>query len=380
MIQLNSKYDCCGCSACAQSCPKECIIMRADEEGFLYPQIDTDTCINCGLCERVCPVINQSLPQKPHSVYAAKNKNEDIRLKSSSGGLFTLLAERTINNGGVVFGAKFNDDWSVIHDYTETIDGIKIFRGSKYLQSNTNICYKSVRKFLKEGRKVLFSGTPCQIAGLHLFLNKEYPNLTTVDIICHGVPSPLVWHKYVDLLKSLTTSPLSKISHRDKTEGWKLFGIKAINNNNEIVCQENLQKNIYLKTFLSNLCLRPSCYKCPCLSNKSHSDITIADFWGIEKEIPEFDDDRGCNIILVNSEKGSEIFNSLDCEKIETNFENAIKYNTSYNKSVNEPKYRTYFFKNFHKKGFAIYDIIQHKQRLSLMQRIASRIKHLILK
>ena len=212
MIQLNSKYDCCGCSACAQSCPKECIIMRADEEGFLYPQIDTDTCINCGLCERVCPVINQSLPQKPHSVYAAKNKNEDIRLKSSSGGLFTLLAERTINNGGVVFGAKFNDDWSVIHDYTETIDGIKIFRGSKYLQSNTNICYKSVRKFLKEGRKVLFSGTPCQIAGLHLFLNKEYPNLTTVDIICHGVPSPLVWHKYVGLLNSLTTSPLSTTS------------------------------------------------------------------------------------------------------------------------------------------------------------------------
>lgn len=380
MIQLNSKYDCCGCSACAQSCPKGCIIMRADEEGFLYPQIDTDTCIRCGLCERVCPIINQSLPQKPHSIYAAKNKNEDIRLKSSSGGIFTLLAERTINNGGIVFGAKFNDKWEVVHDYTETIDGISAFRGSKYVQSSIGCCYKQAREFLEKDRKVLFSGTPCQIAGLHLFLNKEYPNLTTVDIICHGVPSPLVWHKYVDLLKSTTILPLSKISHRDKTEGWKMFGIKATNNNNEIVCQENLQINIYLKTFLSNLCLRPSCYKCHALNGRSHSDITIADFWGIEHLHPEFDDDKGANLVFVNSEKGTEIFNSLNCEKIETNFESAIKYNTSYYKSVNEPKYRTYFFKNFHKKGFAIYDIIQHKQRPSLMRRIASRIKHLILK
>ena len=376
MISLKNKYDCCGCSACSQACPKQCIIMVNDEEGLLYPQIDIDTCINCNKCERVCPIINQNSAQKPIVAYAAKNKNDQIRLISSSGGIFTLLAEKTINNNGVVFGAKFNNKWDVIHDYTEKLDGIGAFRGSKYVQSQIGDNYKKVQKFLQEGREVLFSGTPCQIAGLHRFLNKTYHNLITIDTICHGVPSPMVWQKYI---QQYHQKQITDISFRDKTNGWKNYEFVIASNQHTII-REKRVNNVFMNLFLSDLCLRPSCSNCPAKNGSSHSDITIADFWGVEHEIPIFDDDKGCNLVLINSIKGADIFNSLDCKKVETNFENAIKYNTSYNKSVNEPKYRTYFFKNFHKKGFAIYDIIQHKQRLSLMQRIASRIKHLILK
>lgn len=379
MILLKSKYDCCGCGACAQTCPKQCIVMSTDVEGFLYPQIDTDTCINCKRCEQVCPIINQNSTQKPLAIYAAKNKDEEIRLKSSSGGIFTLLAENTINNKGVVFGAKFNNSWEVVHDYTETIEGVSAFRGSKYVQSQINDNLKKVQKFLQEGREVLFSGTPCQIAGLHQFLKKQYSNLITIDIICHGVPSPLVWEGYVNLVKSKSRTSIARIYHRDKTNGWKKFGLK-IENKTECIYNETLSENIYLQVFLSNLSLRPSCYKCPVLSGSSHSDITIADFWGIEHEMPTFDDDKGCSLVLINSIKGAEIFNSLDCKKVKADFDNAIKHNPSYYRSVSEPKYRSYFFENFNRKGFEIYDIIKRKQRPTLIRRLVSLIKHSILR
>ncbi len=198
MIEIKEKYNCCGCSACVQICPKQCISLSADNEGFLYPQVDTAVCINCGLCEKVCPVINQNEPRMPLEVYAAKNTDEEIRLKSSSGGIFTLLAEHIISEGGVVFGARFNENWEVVHDYTETVEGLESFRGSKYVQSIIGENFKKAKFFLDEGRNVLFSGTPCQVAGLKKFLRKEYENLLTVEVVCHGVPSPMVWHDYLD--------------------------------------------------------------------------------------------------------------------------------------------------------------------------------------
>ena len=198
MIAIKEKHNCCGCSACVQVCPKQCIRMYADNEGFLYPQVNSTICIDCGLCEKVCPVINQNKPNVPLSVYAAKNINEEVRIKSSSGGIFTLLAEQIISEGGVVFGARFNENWEVVHDYTETIDGLESFRGSKYVQSSISDNFKVAKQFLKEGRKVLFSGTPCQIAGLKKFLQKEYENLLTMEVVCHGVPSPMVWRDYID--------------------------------------------------------------------------------------------------------------------------------------------------------------------------------------
>ncbi len=185
MINLAKKEDCCGCNACAQRCPKSCITMQADSEGFLYPQINAQLCNNCGLCEKVCPVINQGNCRKPLKVYAAINKNEYIRIASSSGGVFSALAQKTLSNGGVVFGAAFNKEWGVEHIYIDSTEELKELRGSKYVQSNIGNTYKEAEKFLKQGREVLFSGTPCQIAALKLYLRKEYNNLTTIDIVCH---------------------------------------------------------------------------------------------------------------------------------------------------------------------------------------------------
>ena len=173
MISIKSKYDCCGCEACAQRCAHNAISMKRDKEGFLYPIIDPNKCTKCDICEKVCPVINQKLPSEPIKTYAAKNKDEIVRLQSSSGGIFTLLATKTINNGGIVFGAKFNEQWEVVHDSAETIDDLAKFRGSKYVQSRINDNYIKVEQFLKQGRQVLFSGTPCQIAGLKKYLIKQ---------------------------------------------------------------------------------------------------------------------------------------------------------------------------------------------------------------
>ena len=237
MIELVDKHACCGCSACVQKCPRQCISIVEDEEGFLYPVVNKEDCIDCGLCEKVCPVIHQSEEHKPLKTYAVKNKDEDIRMLSSSGGFFTLLAEEVIKEGGVVFGAKFDDRWEVKHDYTETIGGLHVFRSSKYVQSRIEDNYKKAESFLKSGRRVLFSGTPCQIAGLKRFLRKEYDNLLTVDFVCHGVPSPKVWRRYLTETvahmcdkNSVSSDPISKenahiesISFRNKCSGWKKF-------------------------------------------------------------------------------------------------------------------------------------------------------------
>lgn len=197
MIFIQDKKECCGCSACASVCPKNCITMSEDSEGFLYPHVDESVCIDCHLCERVCPMINHGKDREPLAVYAAKNSNETIRMQSSSGGIFTLLAERVIDEGGVVFGASFNDRWEVVHDHVETKEELAKFRGSKYVQSKIGDNYRKVKLFLSEGRNVLFSGTPCQISGLKKYLRKDYDNLLAVDFICHGVPSPGVFRTYL---------------------------------------------------------------------------------------------------------------------------------------------------------------------------------------
>ena len=222
MFQLTDKQDCCGCHACASVCARHSITMQEDNEGFLYPVVDASTCIDCGLCEKVCPVINQDEPRKPLKVYAAKNRNEEIRRQSSSGGIFTPLAESVIREGGVAFGAKFDKDWNVVHAWTDTIEGIADFRGSKYVQSIIGDTYREAREFLKQGRKVLFSGTPCQIAGLRKFLRKEYENLLTVDVVCHGVPSPLVWREY--LKENTKGKEILRIDFREKKWVGKIIG------------------------------------------------------------------------------------------------------------------------------------------------------------
>lgn len=338
MIHITNRQDCCGCAACAQRCPKQCISMKEDAEGFLYPTVDTEVCIDCGLCEKVCPELNSGRERQPQKVYAAINKDEKIRLESSSGGVFTALAEQTIDEGGVVFGARFDENWEVVHAYTETKEGLTAFRGSKYVQSRIGNAYKDAERFLRNGRKVLFTGTPCLVMGLKLYLGRDYDNLLTVDFLCHGVPSPKAWRLYLkeevarmcdknsasSHPKSLIPerdAPIVGISFRDKHSGWKKYSFALILSKASAAGEKNtvslstLVENPYLRAFLANLSLRLSCYACPAKSGKSCSDITIGDFWGIARFKPEIDDDKGVSIVL-DFAKGSVIeeLNSVDIQ------------------------------------------------------------------
>ena len=373
MINIIDKKNCCGCNACVQHCPKSCITMQEDEEGFLYPIVDQEVCIDCGLCEKVCPVLNQGEERKPLQVYAANNTNEEIRMQSSSGGVFTLLAETIIQEGGVVFGARFNDDWEVIHDYTETQEGLATFRGSKYVQSRIGDSYCQAEQFLKKGRKVLFSGTPCQIAGLNLFLRKEYNNLLTVDFICHGVPSPGVWKSYLEELIALqgnrknsvlshskpiilnSIRDISRIEFRNKRLGWKKFSFALTlsvpighGTKNTVLLSEPYNENIFMKGFLADLYLRPSCYACPAKCLKSGSDITIGDYWGIQNVMPEIDDDKGICCLMVNTDKGRQLLSSKEwIEYRKSDYSTVIKYNMACVVSVAPNLKRKLFFDKY---------------------------------
>jgi len=350
MIRIVSDYDCCGCGACKQICPHSAIELVPNSQGFLFPQVNIDICINCSLCERVCPVLNPNQENRPLKVYAAINTNDDIRMQNSSGGIFTSLAEKIIDEGGVVFGARFNENWEVVHDYAETKDGLAPFRGSKYVQSDINSSYIKAEQFLKRGRKVLFSGTPCQIAALNLFLRKPYDGLTTVDVVCHGVPSPGLWKDY--LYKFAPVSEITNIKMRDKSEGWRSNRITIEGKNKTL--SEMAADNKYLLAFSQNLSLRSSCFKCPAKKGKSGSDITLADYWGIENLIPHMDDNRGTSFICANTNKGVELISELAVNRVASDYEASVPYNISIEQSTKEPVSRSSFWQKYSEKGIGV--------------------------
>lgn len=365
MITIKDNSLCCGCMACVQVCPKQCIRVYEDREGFLYPKADKAQCNDCGRCESVCPELQQNAGRIPLEVYAAFNPDEEIRRQSSSGGIFTLLAESVIDEGGVVFGARFDEYWEVMHDYTETKEGLAAFRGSKYMQSRTSNAYRQARQFLQAGRKVLFTGTPCQIAGLKGFLKKEYENLLTVDFVCHGVPSPKIWRMYLDEAVGLSgkqqVSTIKDIRFRNKKSGWKRYSLVITTSQTMTSVEEDpalvsevFTENPFMKAFLGDLILRPSCYRCPSKAGKSGSDITIGDFWGIEKINPGFDDDKGCNLVMLNNEKGVELFCSLQTFRQRMTYSQALAGNPSISHSVSLTKYRDFFFRRCDKKQSVI--------------------------
>lgn len=404
MITIDNKYNCCGCEACVQICSKHCIKFDEDAEGFRYPSVNPTACIECGLCEIACPVLNQADAKEPLTTYAAKNRNEEELLHSSSGGVFILLAKEVLRQGGVVFGAKFNENWEVIHDYAETEEGVKAFMGSKYVQSRIGNSFTECRSFLKQSRKVLFSGTPCQIAGLKRYLRKEYDNLLTVDVICHGVPSPKVWRKYLNeinenaaqseitdlspLINSLSKRDsrlqikdlrITDVSFRDKRFGWKKYCFtlnitKTLidNKKKKVSLSHVFTEDPYMKLFLNNMILRPSCYKCPAKGGKSQSDITIADFWGVERTHPELYDSRGVGLLLINSEKKIETL--LELDKVwmihKVPFSDALASNSSFNCSAAEPPKRKKCFKILSTTTSSLDDITKYLIRYSLFVRV----------
>ena len=345
MIQITDKQNCCGCSACASICPKHFIAMQADSEGFLYPVVNETDCIDCGLCEKVCNELHPYDKRKPLKVLAAINKDEDVRLKSSSGGIFHILAEKTIAEGGVVFGARFDEQWQVVIDYAETMEGVKAFMGSKYVQARMATAYADAKRFLNEGRKVLFSGTPCQIAGLHHFLRKPYDNLLTVDIICHGTPSPKVWSIYLDEVISEGQS-ISSVEFRNKQTGWKNYSIYLRYNEKDETSSmlSSFSQNHFMKAFLKDIILRPSCYDCKAKGGSSHSDITLADFWGIQTVFPEMDDDKGTGMVFINTDKAQQELDYGKLEVRETTYERIKPLNPScYLSAAPHPKRKEFF-------------------------------------
>lgn len=371
MIQIKDKSACCGCAACVQRCPKQCISLKEDKEGFLYPIVDKNTCIDCGLCEKVCPIITPNEPREPLKVYAAKHKDDEIRMKSSSGGIFTLLAEQIIDEGGVVFGARFDEYWEVMHDYTETKEGLAVFRGSKYVQSRIGNTFQQAENFLKQGRKVMFTGTPCQIAGLKRFLRKEYENLLAIDFVCHGVPSPKVWRMYLD--ETLARQGIGKntvLSHamlrrkfirsidfRSKSTGWKKYSFalmltkaSADGEENSVFLSTVFEENLFMQAFLNDYILRSSCYQCYHKSGRSGADITIGDFWGICNAIPEFDDDMGTSLLILYVLEKAQIERMTEIDIREVTLNEGIDGNYAYENSVQLPELKRLYWLFYEKK------------------------------
>lgn len=375
MIDIINKTSCSGCHACVLICPKQCISMQPDEEGFLYPSVDKGICVDCGLCEKVCSVMHPFPSRNPLATYASRSKQEKYLSAGSSGGLFQPLAERVIAEGGVVFGARFNEHWEVKHEQAETPEELPAFSGSKYVQSRTGNTYRKAEDFLKAGRKVLFSGTPCQIAGLYSFLKKTYENLYTVDFICHGVPSPKVWQTYLNeisgqLQQKYPGSPLhlTDINFRDKSSGWYNFSLslRYTGKNREIInFRETINKNLYFRGFLGNLYLRPSCHSCPCKEGKSNSDITLGDFWGIGKINPVFNDDKGTSAVMLNTPRGVLLWNTIETKSKEVTLKDIASGNEALTQSPSCPSKRTLFFHELNQSSDSLSNLIRKYTRRS---------------
>jgi len=379
MIQITDEKKCCGCSACVQACPKQCISFNEDSKGFRYPNVDLNLCVDCHLCEKVCPCQNQGEPHKPLQVWAAVNPNEEIREKSSSGGFFTALAELVIELKGVVFGARFDKKWEVTHDYTEVKEGLEVLRGSKYLQSRIGDTYRQAKEFLLEGRIVMYSGTSCQIAGLKKYLRKKYSNLLTVDVVCHGVPSPLVWRSYLEHLKS-DKFEISKVNFRSKSSGWTKFsllveGKSKSDEKTETLVQEQYPINDYMQFFLKDYSLRPSCYDCPARCGKSNSDITIADYWGITEFHPDLNDNKGTSLVLVNTEIGHSFVETMPITKDLSRYENGLKGNPPLETSVAYNQNVSLFWNHFALYGMSRNAAFFKKVKPSILDKIIRRIK-----
>ncbi len=355
-VFLKEASRCNGCSACANVCPKNCITMTADKLGFLYPEIDNGLCVNCGLCESVCPVFGGTKAENFTRAFAVKNKNADVVALSSSGGAFTAVAEEIIKNGGVVFGAAFKKDFTgVEHIAVEKAEDLSLLRGSKYVQSKIGDAYFKAKTFLDRGRQVLFTGTPCQIEGLLSYLKKPYDKLYTQDIICHGVPAPAVWEKYVQLKKEQYNSEIKGASFRCKKSGWSTFSMQILFENGKQYCVKKSQ-DLYMKGFLDNLYLRSSCYDCAFKTVSRKADITLADFWGVWNIHPDFHSDKGVSLVLCHSEKGATLIEGLSdkLEIIETDTESAVQFNSAATHSVPSHPQREDFINDFEKLPFEV--------------------------
>ena len=341
MIDVKDKSQCCGCGACAQRCPVSCITMREDENGFLYAQVDVDACVDCHACEQVCPFLNRQDSQDPVVCLAAANPDEAQRTNASSGGLFMMLATRVIEQGGVVFGARFNDAWDVVHDAAQTLEDLTPFCTSKYVQSAIGDSYRHVKEFLQQGRMVMFTGTPCQIAGLRLFLGEPQERLIAVEVACHGVPSPGVWRTW--LKKCSGGKAIQRVNFRDKSTGWRGYSVLIGES------RRHHDDDDYMVTFLDNYNLRLSCFNCPSKNGSSGADITLADLWGCDRILSRRDDNKGMSAVIVRSDKGHRLVEQCVADSQVVDYNKVVKYNPALVRSAVRPGGYDLFWKRMSK-------------------------------
>ena len=359
MIQINDKKDCCGCNACVVSCPEECITMKEDHEGFLYPEVQLEKCIDCGLCERVCPILKKTplltdrlkLPQ----VFAAWNTGKAVRLDSTSGGVFSALAEKMFEQSGFVAGAVYLEDHTVSHIATNDRLRLDEIRSSKYLQSYTDDLFTNIKQLLDGGDKVLVCATPCQIKALYSVLGKDYANLITCDFICRGVNSPKVFLKYMSMLEEQFGARATKIKFKNKTYGWHRFATRIDFANGKTYIKDRYH-DLFMRGYLNtNSFVRPSCHACRFKDMPRQADITLGDFWGIEKIQPELDNDCGTSLVLLNSKKGIEFFKSTESKIFSKEFciDDAVAGNPALVKSLEFKPGRDQFFNDLDVMSFA---------------------------
>lgn len=350
MVQIEEKRNCCGCEACFNVCPINCISMEVDEEGFQYPIVNKEKCINCKKCEKVCPIITGSTYNNRDDWvegYAAINYDTDTRMQSSSGGVFSLLAQEIINLGGLVVGSAMSKDCRLAqHIIVDNKEDLKLLLGSKYLQSNIGKIYGIIKSELENNRIILFSGTPCQVNALHNYLGKKYDTLFCIDLICHGVPSPGLWKKNVEYIEGKTQATLKNVNFRYKKE--------HINSEYGVLYQNTYYKakdeDIYFRIFMKDLSLRLSCYSCKFKGISRISDITLGDFWGIREFVPSMDDGKGVSLVVVQSEKGEQLLTKIkthmkteqvDIKKV------FATHNEAMTRSSELPSEREEFWKDF---------------------------------
>ncbi|MDD5429600.1 MAG: Coenzyme F420 hydrogenase/dehydrogenase, beta subunit C-terminal domain [Candidatus Omnitrophica bacterium] len=356
-MKVAEKEKCTGCGSCYNVCPVNAISMKEDREGFLRPAIDERLCTNCGLCSKVCPEVSnyEAKGFKKPTVYAAWNLDEAVRINSSSGGIFSVLSDYILEQGGVVFGAAFDEKLKVKHIPVFRKEELYKLRGSKYVQSEINNSFSQVREYLDENKKVLFSGTPCQVAGLLSFLGKDPPNLLTCDFVCHGVLSPKVFVGYLRYLGQENNSKVTKIYFRDKRFGWDNFSVHVtFKNNKEYTVSP--RKDKFFRGFAMSVYLRPSCSICRYAKIPRVGDISLGDFWGIgEEQKFTYNTHDGVSMVLINSTKGEDIFDLCRdrCFIKQRELKEAVKNNAHLSLPSKASKYRTIFFSIFNRKGFA---------------------------
>ena len=356
MIEIKNKEECSGCTACKNICPKNAIDMREDFEGFKYPIIDKEKCIKCNLCDKVCPVqknknINKS--EMTPIAFAMRVNDNNILKNSTSGGFFTPLSNYIIEKNGIVFGVGYDEKLKVIHKKIEKTEKVKEVIGSKYVQSELGESFQEIKKYLSENRMVLFSGTPCQVAGLKSFLGKDYENLITLDVVCYGVPSPKLWKEYINFQEKKYKSKIENAVFRNKTYGYHSGTMKLVFENGKKY-YGSARIDFMLKSFFSEICLRPSCYNCAFKTRTHCSDFTIFDSWSIDKIVKGMkDDDKGYTNVLINSSKGIRIFNELKgITKYSVDINKIIKFDGSMVENSRKPnKYRNEFYKSLNNIG-----------------------------